>query len=337
MDLVSIIIPIYKVENYLEECLDSIILQSYKEWECILVDDGSPDRSASICAEYVNKDSRFKLIQQINSGASVARNTGILNARGKWIVFIDSDDIVKSDYIFSMVSTAQKLNVDFVIGGLEYWHTDTDEREKKCYVSHSYSGEELINAYIEDGIQYNGGPVSKLYKTCIIKEHCIQFNPKMHYAEDCNFMMSYVNHINSIAFVGAVDYIYRLLPGSLSHRKMQLESELVVLDEMTNRADELVERFSDIDVTPIKASVVQYYGRVLTSVIDTNLSFKDKIKVYKKLSLKCKRKFSNIEFKAYIPYCAHEHIQLSLMRKKLYYILWLYACVLYPLVKRITR
>lgn len=99
MPLVSIIIPIYKVEKYLPECLDSVINQTYKNLEIILVDDGSPDNCGKICDEYVETDSRVNVIHKVNGGISYARNAGIEVATGDWIYFMDSDDFIKLDAI----------------------------------------------------------------------------------------------------------------------------------------------------------------------------------------------------------------------------------------------
>ena len=98
-ELISIIIPIYNVENYLRQCLDSIMSQTHQNFECLLINDGSPDNSADICREYVEKDSRFKYFEKENGGVSSARNLGIECSRGEYITFIDSDDWVDSDYL----------------------------------------------------------------------------------------------------------------------------------------------------------------------------------------------------------------------------------------------
>ena len=90
--MISIIIPVYNTEAYLQKCLDSIASQSYEDWECILVDDGSNDGSPSICDEYVKNDNRFKVIHKDNEGVSTSRNVGLENATGDWIYFCDSDD-----------------------------------------------------------------------------------------------------------------------------------------------------------------------------------------------------------------------------------------------------
>ena len=99
MDLISVIVPVYNVESYLNRCVDSILRQTYKELEIILVDDGSTDNSGKICDEYKSVDNRVKVIHQSNRGQSVARNNGINMACGKWICFVDSDDFIQDDYL----------------------------------------------------------------------------------------------------------------------------------------------------------------------------------------------------------------------------------------------
>ena len=94
---ISIIVPVYKVEQYLRRCLDSIVAQTFTDWECILIDDGSPDNSGRICDEYAEKDKRFRVFHQENVGVSAARNKGLDEARGEWIGFVDSDDWIEKE------------------------------------------------------------------------------------------------------------------------------------------------------------------------------------------------------------------------------------------------
>ncbi|MBQ2835562.1 MAG: glycosyltransferase family 2 protein [Clostridia bacterium] len=114
-DLISIIIPVYNVEKYLRNCIDSVLAQTYKNIEIILVDDGSPDTCPDICDEYAKKDSRIKVIHQENGGLSDARNTGIEAANGKYITFIDSDDDVSSEYIKYLYELLRKNNTKMSI------------------------------------------------------------------------------------------------------------------------------------------------------------------------------------------------------------------------------
>lgn len=122
--LVSIIVPIYNVQQYIHRCLDSIINQTYKNIEIILVDDGSPDRCGEICDEISLKDSRIKVIHKINGGLSDARNVGLDNATGDYICFIDSDDYIEYDYIESMLNKAIKYSADLVVSNFKYVYED---------------------------------------------------------------------------------------------------------------------------------------------------------------------------------------------------------------------
>ena len=113
-DLVSIIVPVYRVEKYLRKCLDSLIAQTYEKIEIILVNDGSPDNSPQICDEYAQADSRIKVIHQKNQGISAARNTGLSNISGEYVIFVDSDDWISQDTCERAVAAMKEQNVDIV-------------------------------------------------------------------------------------------------------------------------------------------------------------------------------------------------------------------------------
>ena len=131
--LISIIVPIYNVENYLRQCLDSIMNQTYQKFECLLINDGSSDNSAEICREYVSKDSRFKYFEKENGGVSSARNLGIECSRGAYITFIDSDDWVESDYLEVLYRALLEEQADIAISTYKQFNMDDN-----CYYLHSY-------------------------------------------------------------------------------------------------------------------------------------------------------------------------------------------------------
>ena len=122
-ETISIIIPVYNVEKYLNKCLNSVIEQTYKNIEVILIDDGSTDNSGKICDEYAKNDIRIKIIHQQNGGVSTARNNGLEHATGKYITFVDSDDYIEKEMIETMAKKIMKKNADIVICGV----TDRDE------------------------------------------------------------------------------------------------------------------------------------------------------------------------------------------------------------------
>ena len=147
-ELISIIVPIFNVENYLRECLDSIHHQTYENFECLLIDDGSPDNSAEICREYVAKDSRFRYFKKENGGLSTARNFGIEVANGDFVVFVDGDDIIDRHQLGFLHDKLKEYDADIAIGsyhqysekdGCFYIHfTDED------YAEQLYERDELI-------------------------------------------------------------------------------------------------------------------------------------------------------------------------------------------------
>lgn len=111
---ISVIVPVYRVEQYLPRCLDSIVAQTFTDWECILIDDGSPDNSGAICDEYAEQDSRFVVIHQENRGSAGARNTGLEKCSGKYIICVDSDDWVEPDYLEQLYGKAMATDADIV-------------------------------------------------------------------------------------------------------------------------------------------------------------------------------------------------------------------------------
>ena len=111
-ELVSVIVPVYKVEDYLRECIDSIINQTYKNLEIILVDDGSPDNCGEICEEYARNDSRITVYHKENGGLSDARNYGIARANGEFMTFVDSDDVIKANFVETLMGLIHKYDAD---------------------------------------------------------------------------------------------------------------------------------------------------------------------------------------------------------------------------------
>lgn len=130
---VSVIIPVYQAEQYLAETLESILGQSYEDFEVIIMDDGSRDRSCEIYGAYAQKDARVRIVKQENAGPSAARNNGIANACGEYIVFLDSDDVMNPDALQAMVCAMEEEQTELVIGMYALWCNGSDPQQARAW------------------------------------------------------------------------------------------------------------------------------------------------------------------------------------------------------------
>ena len=216
MPIVSVIIPVYKVEKYLKQCLDSIISQSFSDFECILVDDGSPDNCPNICDQYSEKDKRFRVIHQINKGLSAARNTGIENSSGEWICFIDSDDCIHPDYISILYSTAKKYDADVVSCGHISFFENDDISEKWESQTSSFvdikTGKEVLELHYNKG-QFSFNVWDKIYKREVIINYRF---PVGLYHEDQYYNTHVLPTCTRIVSISNRLYRYRLRNSSIT-------------------------------------------------------------------------------------------------------------------------
>lgn len=178
--LISIIIPVYNVERFLENCLKSVLAQTYQNIEIILVNDGSLDNSGKICEEFQRKYSCIKYIDKNNEGVSNARRTGFLNSSGEWIVFVDSDDEIPSDAIEKLVrELCFDSDLDIVIGGYLYIPYS---KFQLYYKRMSVDGDGLNLLYLKRKV--HTGPVAKLFRKEIISESAFDIPPEIKMGED---------------------------------------------------------------------------------------------------------------------------------------------------------
>lgn len=143
--VVSIIVPVYNTDRWLNSCLDSVLAQTYAYWECILVDDGSRDNSGIICDEYVKRDKRFHVVHQVNSGVTFARKTGVLYSSGEWIMFVDSDDTLPVDALELFLSVNLR-EVDIVSGSYEEKTGQSKFLKQEDYIKHLLVHEDIVPA-----------------------------------------------------------------------------------------------------------------------------------------------------------------------------------------------
>lgn len=215
--LISIIIPAYNSEKYLENCLKSVARQSYTNFEVIVVNDGSKDKTLDICLTFAENDSRFVIVNKKNEGVSKARNTGIEKAKGDWITFIDSDDTVEIDYLQGLIEHIDD-DVDFVFQGVKRFTDDNIFISKTDIINETVKSSSFEKLFNTHQLSLRGTPHSKLYKTKIIQDNNLKFNPTITYNEDMIFILEYVLHCKgNIVFSENINYNYYIHSGSITN------------------------------------------------------------------------------------------------------------------------
>lgn len=200
---VSIIIPVYNVEEYIEQTISSLLNQTLKEIEIILIDDGSTDSSREIIKRYSEKYDNINVILQDNSGPSIARNKGIKEATGDYIVFVDSDDLLPEDSLEIRYNTAVKENADLVIGGTYKFNS-----KRKWPMKKHFLGNGAKNVITDSDILWTVGPCNKIYKSSLIKD--LEFPANIKYAEDQVFVVEAYIKAKKIYSINDVIYYYRM-------------------------------------------------------------------------------------------------------------------------------
>lgn len=223
-DLVSVIVPIYGVEEYLDKCINSIINQTYTNLEIILVDDGSEDACPQICDNFAQKDTRVKVIHKKNGGLSDARNTGIDNATGQYFIFVDSDDWVESTMVEHLLSACKKYDVK--LASCARYITDGQSISAIAFNSKErvYTAEEALNEILS-GKAMDVAAWDKIYARELFEQ--IRY-PVGENNEDIAIFYKIVHLARCIAHTGTSEYYYRNRPGSITKLKYSIEARKVI-------------------------------------------------------------------------------------------------------------
>lgn len=222
---VSIIIPVYNVEKYLCRCVDSILTQSFSDFELIMIDDGSRDNSGKICDEYALKDTRIIILHNANQGAAAARNAGLDKASGKYVSFIDSDDYINPVFLEQMVSALESDHTDLVMCDISLTVNSKSQQIIKCKFPNNTTvvGREEV---LKNIVQYkcNGySPLwNKLYKRNIIEQHNLRIPLNLSFGEDLIFNILYFKECSTIKYINAPLYYYEQTESGL-YKKYRLD------------------------------------------------------------------------------------------------------------------
>ena len=311
--LVSVIIPVYNVEKYLKKCIESITNQTYKNIEIILVNDGSTDNSYRICQEFSEKDTRIVLLNKQNGGLSDATNYGLKFATGDYVVFVDSDDYVKSNYVESLYRMITKYKVDVV--ACEY--SEVSESGKVLKEVHfnepqninKLSGKRFLQYLYEDNYVANVVAWNKIYKRSLFNS--VRFE-KGRYYEDEFLIVPMFWKVKTIVLLRESLYYYVQREGSITQSAMNKKKIMDATASKAKRVNFLVDK-NDPELFSL---VVQDYKNWLITISSNAYIFKDKKlkrklqKIYRDLTKKQKAKTTKENIKDILG-C----IDLSLMGK----------------------
>lgn len=255
--LISIIVPIYNAEKYINRCIQSILRQTFNDWELLLVNDGSTDKSSEICDEYAAKDNRIRVLHKENGGVSSARNYGIRYSRGKWLTFIDIDDYVQDSFLEILVKEADIA--DLVVSGAYYINDKISFLPPDRLVDISddlpFLDEQLCSIYLMTCW-------AKLFKRSFIIDKKIYFNCLLRIGEDTDFVLQYLMCIKSIRFVHTSSYNYndeenlKLFKYSLNAEDFELHLSFI-LENLNRLRDKYSYSFSSFE-----QMLNEYYSRL---------------------------------------------------------------------------
>lgn len=278
MPEISVIIPVYNQEEYVGACMDSLLDQSFEDFEVLAVNDGSTDASASILEGYEQRDGRVQLIDQNNSGVSVARNNGLSHAKGEWVCFIDPDDYVAPDYLDTLLKTTER-NPDIVMSTCVAF--DDQHSARQHFFPESFTAraaDEKVELFCQlmDGSYTQpkgfataiGVPWGKLYRHAFLQEHGLQFDAALPRMQDNLFNMQAFQLAHEIVYVDYAGYYYRM--GGLSARTYKNNAKGLYHPAIDERARLMHEYHLDGDATLLRAwneEQVNLYFQELKAVI----------------------------------------------------------------------
>ena len=289
---VSIIVPIYNAEKYLEECIESVTKQTYKDLQIILVNDGSKDKSWELCKKLKNSDSRIVIATQSNAGVSVARNKGLDLADGKWIMFVDPDDVLSKTIVEDLL-TQVSAEIDIIACGC--YGFDGSYRKKDSF----FKGNRIFKAnkddlYLQlmdashgqgnDFVTAIGVPWGKIYRHNFIKKYNLRFDPKLRRMQDNIFNMYAFYYAREIFYLDKPLYFYRLdhiTDYNKRHQKDMLKIFKPVVDARTTGISKLgLDQNPEIYEYYLKETAGFFFG-IVNSLILTNKRFEKEVKQLK--------------------------------------------------------
>lgn len=283
--IISVVVPVYNVEKYVRKCIQSILDQTFKNFELILVDDGSTDNSGKICDEFLKKDKRISVIHKKNGGLSDARNVGIDNSTGEYITFIDSDDFIEKNYLQIHYDLIKKYDSNLVISSYTNFNEGTEPNEVLLNINSDIISKEdcYKKMFLQDTIDVSA--TAKLYKTNIFKDNKIYY-PKGKPYEDIQIIDKIVENSKNIVMTDYKGYYYLQRSGSIMYGSMS-NDRMILINKMDELLDFVSKKYPNIIKYAVRRYVYSNFHVLGRSVMDDK--FINKSKEMRKNILKYKK------------------------------------------------
>lgn len=328
LPLISVIVPVYNAEQYLAKCIESILAQTYSNFELLLVDDGSKDASLDCCNNYAKQDNRIKAFTHANSGVSATRNRGIELAQGEYITFVDSDDWIRPDYLQVLYDALQPdLGCGLVIAGLERCYAvEIVPVEIPTILLRQNEISRLVTDFLEERITYS---CSKLLSRKIVMENNLRFITNLSCFEDLLFTLDYALHADYVNIINEKIYCYRANDNacSLSVKYNSFEHEMQTINELLHRLNSYRSMYniSDAGMCKTGRTITGFLHKVLLSVYKNNYNSATRKHCLQQLIL---NHHQTIE-KYYRPDYLVDRISASLLKKKLLFLFDIWETLLW--------
>lgn len=285
--LISVIIPVYNGQDTIGKTIESLRLQTFKEFEAIIVNDGSTDNTKEACIDLCGSDERFRIINKPNGGVSSARNYGLAESQGRWIAFVDADDVVLPQYLEELYNN--RVEEGIVIQGLTKVSSGKEENRLEFSEKDVVLDTDIYKLFEHRHLILGRGfPVAKLFDSRIIKSQTITFNESIKFAEDLIFLLSYLLYANKVVYISGSNYLYYIDNSVGSLKLNSFNNEYALLSAYENVITDIQNKYSMQLCQEIFVAQSIFVSRCIYSLYSTNYSISFRLKTIKDFRSKYK-------------------------------------------------
>lgn len=328
MPLISIVVPVYNVERYLHRCLDSILNQTFRDFELILVDDGSPDNCPAICDEYAEIDNRVRVIHQENGGVSAARNAGMGIAQGKFLLFCDSDDFVAPEWCESLLAATTASQDNYIFGRIIKDFEGEDKSQSPITDEKIDIGDGSVGAFLRLHTQSRTGFAwNVLYYANTIKELGLRFQSDI-IIEDLPFCLEYLKKMRSLSYCDKACYFYLQRQESTLSKKYYQDGFRKWREKYAVIQDFIRNKIPANEQEVYQGLIAEYYLYFFLSSLDNTFDQRNKLSILEKLQYN-QQVIKTEEFRHCLIHCEGKNENqryLKLLKNGNYGIVYLYVC-----------